>query len=203
MPGSEVLAVSAVLLAAGESRRMTGANKLLLDVDGEAMVHRAARTLVASRAGEIVVVLGHQQAAVRAAIADLPVRAVVNRRYGEGQMASVQAGVAALRDRSDGILVALADQPALRPADIDFLIDAFASRGRGSIVVPMVGTTRGNPIVFAAAHRKELLAGGIKFGCRRLIERHPDKVVQVAAPNDRFLADVDTPEAYARLAGGG
>ena len=165
------------------------------------MVHRAARTLVASRAGEIVVVVGHQQAAVRAAIADLPVRAVVNRRYRESQMGSVQAGVAALRDRSDGILVALADQPLLRPADIDFLIDAFASRGRGSIVVPMVGTTRGNPIVFAAAHREELLAGGIEFGCRRLIERHPDKVVQVAAPNERFLADVDTPEAYARLAG--
>lgn len=191
--------VAAVLLAAGESRRMGGANKLLLPVAGVAMVRRAAETLLASRLAEIVVVLGHQHAAVGAEIADLPVATVLNRDYRAGQMSSVRAGVGALAAPADGILVALADQPDLRAGDIDFLLDAFAARGRGSIVVPMVGAERGNPIIFAASHRAELVAGGLNFGCRRLIERHPDQVIQLAAPTDRYRRDIDTPEAYNAL----
>ena len=191
--------VAAVLLAAGESRRMGGLNKLLLPVAGVSMVRRAVETLLASRVAEIVVVLGHQHETVGAEIADLPVETVLNRRYREGQMGSVRAGVAALGRPADGILVALADQPELQACDIDYLLDAFAARTRGSIVVPMVGAERGNPIIFAASHRAELVAGDINFGCRHLIERHPDQVIQLAAPTDRYRRDIDTPAAYAVL----
>ncbi len=63
---STPLSISAVLLAAGESRRMGAANKLLLDIKGEPMLRRAARVLTGSTLGEIVVVLGHEHKAVGA-----------------------------------------------------------------------------------------------------------------------------------------
>jgi molybdenum cofactor cytidylyltransferase len=193
--------VSAILLAAGESRRMGAANKLLLEVDGEAMVRRVARALIDSRADEVVVVLGHQANAVGQALDGLEARAVVNADYRDGQMSSMRAGVAALNGEARAIMICLADQPWLEASDVNFLIDAFDARARGSITVPMVGGRRGNPIVLAGAHRQDILDGGANYGCRRLIERHPEKVCTVQAPNDHFLRDIDTPESYAALSG--
>ena len=63
----------------------------------------------------------------------------------------------------------------------------------------MDGAERGNPIIFAANHRAELVAGDINFGCRHLIERHPDQVIQLASPTDRYRRDIDTPAAFVAL----
>ncbi len=194
---STPLSISAVLLAAGESRRMGAANKLLLEIDGETILRRAARALTGSTLGEIVVVLGHEHKAVGACLDGLRVRTVINPDHRAGQMRSVRAGVAALESAADGIMVCLADQPFLEAADIDALTEAFSKRTAGSILVPMLGAARGNPVIFAASHREELLDGGMNFGCRRLIARHPDQVVTFAAANDHYLRDLDTPEAYA------
>ncbi|MGH6887201.1 MAG: nucleotidyltransferase family protein [Geminicoccales bacterium] len=188
--------IVAALLAAGRSTRMGGRNKLLLEVDGEPMVRRAAATLLASRVDAVVVVLGHERRLVAAALAGLPLRTVVNRDHALGQMSSVRAGIAAIADDPAAIVVALADQPALRPADIDFLIDAFLALPERRIVVPVHRGQRGNPIVLPGAHRQALLGGGVDFGCRRLIERHPEAVARIEAANPRYVQDVDTPEAY-------
>ncbi len=196
--------VLAILLAAGESRRMGAMNKLLLEVEGEPMVRRVARTLLASRLSGIVVVLGHDREAVADALSDLPLETVFNARYRDGQVTSVRAGIAALDGPpADGIMVCLSDQPLLEAGDIDFLIDAFAARHGRSIVVPYFGGARGNPIVFPAAYRRDILEGGMNVGCRHLVDRNPDKVSIVEAPNDHFVRDVDGPgdiQAIAALA---
>ena len=191
--------IAAVLLAAGQSRRMGQRNKLLLDIDGEPMVRRSAATVLASRAAKVVAVVGHQSTAVGEALAGLPIQLVYNPAYREGQMISVRRGLAALPDIYAGILVCLADQPALTPADIDFMIDAFHRFGRHGIAVPVRDGRRGNPIVLAARHRAELDGRRLNFGCRNLIERNPDAVCAVRAPNERFFADVDTPDDFAGL----
>ena len=91
MTGNDTGFVPAILLAAGESRRMGDVNKLLLKVEGEAMVRRVARALIDSRADEVVVVLGHQAEAVGQALDGLEVRRVVNADYRDGQMNSMRA----------------------------------------------------------------------------------------------------------------
>ena len=85
--------VSAVLLAAGQSRRMGADNKLLLPIDGEPVVRRTARQLLGAGLEEVVVVLGHEADSVSGALDGLAVRAVVNPDYRDGQMTSVRAGL--------------------------------------------------------------------------------------------------------------
>ena len=193
--------VAAILLAAGQSRRMGAANKLLMDIDGEPMVRRAARTLLASRAREIVVVLGHQAADVTVALSGLALRLIDNPAHAEGQMTSVRRGLDALPDRYAGILVGLADQPALTPADIDFLIDAFEGGDGQRIAVPVSDGRRGNPIVLSAENRAVMDGNEINFGCRNLIARNPELVHSVPVTNDRYFKDIDTPDDYAAIAG--
>ncbi len=85
-------------------------------------------------------------------------------------------------------------------ADIDFLIERFQATSGAYIVVPTHEGARGNPVLLPAAFRDDLVAGGMNVGCRQLIDRNPERVRTVEAPNDHFTTDVDTPEAYAALA---
>ncbi len=190
--------VSAILLAAGESRRMGATNKLALAVDGEPLLRHMVKTLLASQLAEVVVVLGHQAEQAHKLLQGLAVGTVVNETYREGQMNSVHCGLAALRQPCDGVMICLADQPLLTPRDIDELIEAFARRG-GSIIAPTYQGRRGNPIVLAYAHRAQILDGERNLGCKRLIERNPELVTPVEMDNDHTVFDLDTPDDYANL----
>lgn len=190
-------AVSGILLAAGESRRMGGINKLTLAINGEPLLRRTVKTLLASRLDELVVVLGHQAETARDLLQGLAMRTTVNAAYREGQMSSVHCGLEALARPCDGVMICLSDQPLLTAQDIDSLIDAFAQRG-GAIIVPTYQGRRGNPIVLAYAHRARILGDGRNLGCKRLIERNPELVTTVEMDNDHVVFDLDTPEDYER-----
>lgn len=191
--------IAAILLAAGESRRMGSCNKLGLVVGGEPMLTRSARVLVASRVAQVVVVLGHEAELAASLVADLPVATTVNPDYREGQMTSVHHGLAALEGSFDGVLIALADQPRLEPEDVDHLIDAFDERQGRSILVPTYDGRRGNPILLDWQHRDAILAGERNLGCRRLIERRPEEVLAVPMANDHVMVDLDTPADLQRI----
>ena len=188
--------ITAILLAAGQSTRMGARNKLLLDVGGRPMVRHAAETLLASRIDAVIAVLGHEHAGLGEALAGLPLRIVVNRDHASGQMSSVRVGLEAVDVDPAAIVVALADQPVIEPADIDFLIDAFLALPEPKILIPVRGRQRGNPIVLPGAQRRKLLEGGFNFGCRNLIERHPEAIASVEVPNLHYIQDIDTPAAY-------
>lgn len=192
--------IAAVLLAAGESRRMGARNKLALEVDGVPLVRRTAQVLLDSQVCEVVAVVGHEAERIRGLLVGLPLRVVVNEEYAEGQMNSVHCGLAALDGVYDGVMIALADQPLIETVDIDRIAAGFARRERGSVLVPVHEGRRGNPIVLAWEQRERILAGERNLGCRRLIERSPELVTTLEFEHARVTIDLDTPEDYARLA---
>ncbi len=188
--------VSAVLLAAGQSRRMGVDNKLLLPIGGEPVVRRVAGRLLEAGLEDIIVVLGHDAELVASALDDLAIRTVINPDHGDGQMTSVRAGLAALSAGVDGIMICLADQPFLEVEDYRALIEAFTREAEKSVVVPTHGGRRGNPIVLAASHRDKILARGANLGCRQFIDRNPDLVATVEFSSNGFVRDIDTPADY-------
>jgi molybdenum cofactor cytidylyltransferase len=192
--------VSAVVLAAGLSSRMGGPHKLLLDIGGEPMLRRVVRSLLAVQPTEVVVVTGYRAPDIMAALEGLPVRFVDNPNFAEGQPGSVVTGVRALTAFCHAVMIVLGDQPLLTPASLGRLIEAYhrAPEGR-SILVPTGAGQRGNPVLFAARHIREIQAGELKVGCRRLIESYPDQVALVEMDDDAFVLDCDTPADYASL----
>ena len=184
--------ISAILLAAGESRRMKGVNKLLLPVDGVPLVRHMTKILMASMVEEMVVVLGHEASQIEESLRGLGVKQVHNERYKEGQMTSVHVGLEALAQECDGVMVCLSDQPLLTVGDINSLIQAFTERIRGEVVVPTYRGKRGNPIVLASKNRKEILNGPRNFGCKHFIENNPEIVTTVEWDSDHVVVDIDT-----------
>jgi molybdenum cofactor cytidylyltransferase len=191
--------VAAVVLAAGSSRRMGGRHKLLLDVLGQPMIRQTVENVLAAAPVETVVVTGDRAAAIEAVLAGLPIRYVRNSRHEEGQPTSVAAGVRALTEPCDAVMIVLGDQPQVTPRDLRALIAAYEGLAQPSILVPHFRGRRGNPIIFAVRHVPEVLRGTVKVGCRRLIESHADEVAAVEMASDAFTTDCDTPEEYAEL----
>ena len=189
--------VSAILLAAGESRRMGELNKLELPVNGVPLLRRTAETLLASNLKEIVVVLGHQAEKVREILEGLPLHIVENEAYREGQMTSVYKGLLSLSKVCDGVMICLSDQPLLEVDDVNVLIEAFGQRSHGSILVPTFKGQRGNPIVFDYQHRQGILNGERNLGCKKLIKKNPQQVCSFEMDSKHVVIDLDTPEDYA------
>ena len=193
--------IGAVLLAAGESNRMGTTNKLSLPICGTSLLRRTAETLLGARLSRIVVVLGHEPETARSLLEGLSLETVYNPCYREGQMTSVHAGLAALTDPLDGVMICLADQPLIDSADIDHLIDAYQSNPDCTVLVPVHNGQRGNPIVLAHTHRQAILRGDRNLGCRRFIERNPELVTPLEVNSNHYVVDLDTPEDYAEFDG--
>jgi molybdenum cofactor cytidylyltransferase len=192
--------IAGLVLAAGRSTRM-GANKLLADLGGQPLLARTVDQLLASQAGPVTVVLGHEAAAVRAALAGRAVTFVEAADYAAGLSASLKAGVAALPPGSDGFLVCLGDMPAVTPAVINRLIAAFNPVEGRRICVPTHDGRRGNPVLWDAAFADEIAGLTGDAGARSLIQAHAEALCEVPVDTPGVLLDVDTPEALAALRG--
>jgi molybdenum cofactor cytidylyltransferase len=191
--------LSAIVLAAGLSRRMGGPNKLLLPLAGAPLVRRTVDALSRHPFAEIVVVTGHDAPNVEEALRGAEVRLVHNAAYEDGQMSSVRAGLAALSVPSMGVVVALGDQPLLTPEDLATLAAAFLAHPECQVLVPTFQGARGNPIVLSRANVANILARSGNFGCRQFVEKNQELVTTFEMPNDHVLRDVDRPEDYAAL----
>jgi molybdenum cofactor cytidylyltransferase len=191
--------IGALLLAAGQSRRMGGPNKLLAEVDGAPMVAYVARRLLASRARPIIAVLGNQADAVDAALGKLPVERVRNPEFAGGLSTSLQRGIAALPPDLEGVLICLGDMPLISGRHIDRLIAAFNPLEGRAIIVPTRRGKRGNPVLWSKRFFPEMAEIAGDVGAKHLIGEHAELVAEVEMDDDAILVDIDTPEALEAL----
>ena len=187
--------IAALLLAAGQSRRMGGPNKLLAEIDGVPMVTRVAQRLLAARARPIIAVLGNQAEMVDAALGKLPVERVRNPEFAAGLSTSLKRGIAALPPDLDGVIICLGDMPLISGRHLDRLIAAFNPLEGRAIIVPTRRGKRGNPVLWSKRFFPEMaeLAGDV--GAKHLIGEHAELVAEVEMDDDAVLVDIDTPEA--------
>jgi molybdenum cofactor cytidylyltransferase len=191
--------IAAVVLAGGRSTRMGAINKMLAKIGGKPLVRIAAEQALASRAGPVIVVTGHQHERVEAALAGLNVRFVHNPDFAEGLGTSLKAGIAAVPEEADGAVVCLGDMPQVDSKLIDKLIAAFDPEEGALVVVPSIDGRRGNPVVWARRFFNDLMTIKGDFGARYLIGTYAEAVVEVPVAGEAALTDVDTPESLSAV----
>jgi CTP:molybdopterin cytidylyltransferase MocA len=186
-----------IVLAAGRGERM-GGPKALLTIGEESFLARSARLLGRPGIERVVAMLGHEADRV-AREAGLPpdLAVVVNPRYGEGMLTSIQAGLDAAEAAGvDGVLIHPVDHPLVDVAAVDRVV--LALRGGAPIAVASHAGHRGHPAGFARAAWPALRAAPADRGARAVLADHPDWVVHVEG-DAACLQGVNTPEDYRRL----
>lgn len=187
--------IAGIVLAAGLARRM-GRQKLLLSLRGTPIVRLSVERLL-PYVEDLVVVTGQDDTAIRQALDGLAVRFARNPRPQEGQGSSIAVGVSALKPWTQGVLIALGDQPRLPDGVVEALLGAWRRSGK-LIVAPAYQGVPGTPVLFAAEVFGELAQLTGDVGARSVVSARPERLetVHFAVP---MPADVDTPEDYARL----
>jgi molybdenum cofactor cytidylyltransferase len=179
----------AILLAAGASSRL-GRPKQLLEIDGEPLLRRAARALLASDPLELVVVLGHDAACIGAVLDGLPLRRLVAAGHADGMSVALRAGVAALDPCCAGALVALTDQPALDASHLLALRDAWRDAPQRAVASRYAGVA-GVPALLPRGWFATLEALRGDTGARDLLRARGGEVTLLDAPE--LALDIDLP----------
>jgi molybdenum cofactor cytidylyltransferase len=191
--------IAGIVLAAGSSTRM-GRNKLLLELGGETMVRRAARTAIDVGLDPVVVVTGHAHEAVAAQLHVLALTTVVNMNHGAGQHTSVAAGIAALGDDCAAAIVMLADMPFVTTAMVREVVTRYRDSGAPLVVSRYGGDVTAPPMLYDRSLFGELMHMDARCG-RQVVRRHRHEAVEVDWPAES-LSDLDRPADYERVRAG-
>jgi molybdenum cofactor cytidylyltransferase len=198
--------ISAILLGAGESKRM-GLDKLSLPWGEETIFEHCLNTFLRSKVKELIVVLGGKTKGTTGPSRRRKAKLVMNPHYKMGMSTSIRRGIQAIDPECQGILIALGDQPFLKIRTINALIQAFAREEKG-IVVPSFRGRKGHPVIFHKRYQKDLLKLQGDVGGKSIIERYPEDVRIVHVKSEGVVKDIDTWKDYSfhppfpRLIGG-
>ena len=186
--------LSAILLAAGESKRM-GEPKQLMPLGSSTVVEQAIDNLLNSAVNEVIVVLGYRAEEITKTIAAKPVKIIVNPNYRQGMSTSIIAGLNLVYHQAQAVMLALGDQPLVDSQTINRLIEEFYNHDKG-IAVPTYQGRRGHPIIFAIKYKPKLLELEGDIGGREIIKQHPDDILEVAVDSESVITDIDTRADY-------
>ena len=189
--------ITAVLLAAGESRRM-GDFKQLLRLGEKTFVEHCVDQILASGVGELIVVTGHREGDVRKALGDRPVRFAHNADYRLGMASSIKCGIRGASEEIRAFLIALVDQPRIQAETIRHLIQVF-DEGNARIVIPRYDGSNGHPILLDERLRNEILNMSEEDGLRQVVRAHESETQRIDVSTRAVVDDCDLPEDYERM----
>ena len=187
------------MLAAGSSTRM-GRNKLLLEIEGETLVRRVVRAAGGAGVDRVLVVLGHDEARIRAELEGLRCETVVNPDHARGAGTSLHTGVRHVAAEASAVVIVLADMPFVTAAMIAGLVDRYRAT-RAPVVFSRYGDIQAPPTLYDRALFAELLAIDDDRGGKQVVLRHQADAEAVTWP-ESALHDIDVPADYDRIADG-
>jgi molybdenum cofactor cytidylyltransferase len=204
--------VSAVVLAGGMSRRM-GVPKQLLRFEGKSLLEHTLANVRASAVHEIVLVLGFAADEIEKEISPQGLKITRNESYQQGMGTSLRMGLAAVDPQSTAALIILGDQPFVRPATLDRLIEFHGSlkreigkretgkpaAARSQIVIPTYRGFRGNPVLLDRTVFPELQGLSGDMGCRAIFGDHTGGIYRLPVDDAGILLDIDSPEDLEKI----
>ena len=186
--------ISAIILAAGYSRRM-GSLKPTLKLGGMTILERAIRLFRDLGIKDVIVVTGHGAEQIVPIVHECGARAIFNRQFERGMFSSVQSGVKAMKKASHAFFVLPVDIPLVRPQTIEDLLKAY-HMGKNKIVFPVFLGKRGHPPLVDACYRNEILSYSGEGGLRAIFRNHEEESINIEVTDEMILSDLDTPADY-------
>jgi len=186
-------AAAGLILAAGRSRRM-GSAKLVLPWREGTVIGAVVAALRGGGVGRVLVVVGADREAIEVALAGSGVEFVENPRTTDGEMlGSIQVGLQAMGDEAAAALLTPGDLPAIQPATVRALIEAWRA-SEDALCVPVYGARRGHPVLLPRRTWPQVMALGPAESLRSYLRLHAPELRPVDVPDPGIHADIDSPE---------
>ena len=183
--------ISAILLAAGQSKRMHSKNKLLKKYKKNYLINHILKSLIKSRVNRIIIVLGHENRKIKKIVLkSKKITFVVNSQYLKGISTSIKRGLKKISKKNIGFLIAHADMPLVSKTILNTLCSALKNKNK-EIFVPVYKKKVGNPLAFKYSMIKSLKKIKGDRGAKKLIRSNKSKVQLVKMKSKSILIDFD------------
>ena len=184
--------ISAILLAAGQSKRMDGENKLLKKYKKKYLINHILNTLTKSKISKIIVVLGFQRSKVRKVLLkNKKIKCIYNKKYKSGMASSIKAGLKKISQKNTGFLIIHADMPLVSTGIIN-LFCLGLNKSNKEIFVPINKKKIGNPIGFKRSMIKFLKKIKGDKGAKKIIRRNKHKLYFIKINSKSIFGDFNT-----------
>ena len=183
--------ISAILLAAGQSKRMQGENKLLKKYKKKHLINHILKSLIRSKVNKIIVVLGHENKKIKKiALKSKKITFVINSQHLKGISTSIKCGLKKISKKNIGFLIAHADMPLVSKTILNTLCLGLKSKKK-EIFVPVYKKKFGNPLAFKYSMIKSLKKIKGDKGAKKLIKSNKSKVQLIKIKSKSILIDFD------------
>lgn len=189
--------LSAIVLAAGLSKRMGNINKLLLPYKNKTIIEATLENILASGIDEIIVVTGCEAEKVKAVIQHLPVPILHNPYYEKGMTTSIQCGVKHAKET--GYMICLADMFMIISEEYALLKKTYEENFTSNpkyIYLPRYNNEKGNPVIFSTYYKHAILEHKEMEGCKAIVQSNKENVFWVDMPTNHVLQDMDYYKDY-------
>ena len=184
--------ISAIVLAAGQSKRMGGDNKLMKKYNKKYLINHIIGTLIKSKVNKIIVVLGFQKSKVRKiTVKNKKINFVFNKNYKSGMASSIKTGLKEISKRSIGFLIVQADMPLISKKIIDSLCYSIRNNNK-EIVAPIYKSNMGNPIGFKRSMTRILNKTSGDAGAKKMIKRNKKNLGLIRVNSKSIFKDFNT-----------
>ena len=186
--------ISAILLAAGQSKRMKGENKLTKKIQGIPLIKLSVQNILASSINELIIVLGHQKEIIEKFIdKNEKIKFVFNKDFESGMASSIKAGLNHLSNNTEAFFICLGDMPLVNK---NIYNDLIKSKNNNKIIVPTYKGEQGNPILFSKTMKAKIMTVQGDSGAKMILQLNEDKVFNFETNNENVVKNFNTIESF-------
>ena len=189
--------ISAILLAAGQSKRMGGENKLTKEIQGIPLIKLSVKNILASSINELIIVLGHQKEIIEKLIdKNEKIKFIFNKNFESGMASSIKTGLNNLSEKTEAFFICLGDMPMLSP---DIYNKLIKSKDNKEIIVPTYKGQQGNPVLFDKTMKEKVLDIRGDVGAKKILELNKDKILNLEINDQSVTKGFNTQDDFSSL----
>jgi len=189
--------VSAILLAAGQSKRMGGENKLTKEIQGVSLIKHSVKNILAASIDELIIVLGYQKEIIEKLIdKNEKIKIIFNKDFESGMASSIKTGLDNLSEKSEAFFICLGDMPMVSH---DIYNQLIKSKDNKEIIVPTYKGQQGNPVLFNKSMKEKIMDTMGDVGAKKILELNKDKISNLEINNQSISKSFNTQGDFSSL----
>ena len=186
--------IKAILLAAGQSKRLKNENKLIKKFKNKPLITFSVNSLIKSKVNKIIIVLGYECSKIKKVIKkNKKINFIFNKRFKSGMSTSIKTGLDHLSKKCDAFFICLGDMPMV---NLNIYNQLIKSINKKEIIVPTYKGQQGNPVLFSATLKKEIMSIEGDVGAKKILLENKNDILNLQIDDDSIIRDFNIKENF-------